>query len=1362
MKQKLLSMLLAVVMVMGTVSPVSQYLTTAFSANAASVVPTSSKQTLYVNTLGSLRYALMYAKAETTIVLTADIEAVNVKDISTPIGAKGALVLDMNGYNVRINGAAASSDFIKLINDTKLYLLNSDNSVESRISIITDGVEDTSVVSMENASSELFIGQKVILQLGNHGGTESNPDSSTIRVKKFSKLISSGSSLFAGSVGSGVISFEPEKAGDFKNSVVQMNELIAKGYEYCVSFVENGDCNDFFSLDAFDEFKVDLYEWEVYTSSPAPLFRVPAGCNVSFNDVLFTEKIPFYLWTGNEIPKSTLLSVVTDAVETYSDFDGDGIAPEAADVCEYNGAAHFKSGGTYTDTLYFSSGHLRRCAGCGLFRVAAHYTPDSSYVAPTQTTDGRSAGVHCNFPSETDSHYDTSAPIPAKNHIPDTKEIIYIFTEEEFIKSMYNGAPGVTICLMNNLFLNIDDYYGLELVPLATGDMTIDLNGRSIYAESSGNSSLFRLYSSDSDKGAIRLHIVNSESDSTSQIVFRSSSDTASVFSLEHPAVGLYIYPDVKIVNSLLKINDYIAAESSGADTIKLVKFNELEIYGAEIVNNTPKGNCIQFDCSGGNDAFKNSSVELNSSVLRSIDSSIDFGTLPTGALSFDAEDTYFAKAIDNDVSRFSATGDIKVSDILGGGNNLYTNFNFANIVKVSALIKNLAADNEIIISQGINSRCEDHSTREILIDGRYHYLKCDTCGKVVERIEHERIVPDDTGSCEQNIYREYNCECGLLGAVEFTGHDLKRVAATKTDCETAGYLEYYECRNCGALFESPYGGTERELSDFFVPAGEHNCVILTEMHEPDCDDYEAKVWRCSNENCGYSMRTVDNNEYPVGHSSIGGLTRVMTHNGLEPTCTAKGYSGTYYTCAKNDACGDMYKDSSLSQKISENELDIPALGHDFSDGFEYIFDATCVDDTVTRRICKRCSYVEFDVTETDGHFFDDGVYIYQHCEDINVKEYTCEYCDAKKYEKSFPVSGHVYQDKDVITPPGCVSGGTTKISCSNPWCEDFYYEYPSALGGHILKKQDEVPAKCDTDGVKEHYKCTRDGCTELFFDEAGTQKINNPALLKIPMTKCQTTLKLVTKHENSCTEDGWFAHKKCTVCGKTYMPDGVTEFDPFEFMEARGHSLSLRKAKPASCTASGTIAYYECAGQFGCGAKFLDADGNVPVTDVTDPIKEHKLYLVKEKAPSCTERGFKAHYRCEKLCGLYFSDDKGTVVDPDTLFISPAHTPGEWELTKNPAPDSPGVETLKCSVCKAPISTRNVEYVPPEYILGDVDMNGEIKAADARLALRASVGLEPLSDIQKKAADADKNGDIKAADARLILRASVGLEELK
>lgn len=68
---------------------------------------------------------------------------------------------------------------------------------------------------------------------------------------------------------------------------------------------------------------------------------------------------------------------------------------------------------------------------------------------------------------------------------------------------------------------------------------------------------------------------------------------------------------------------------------------------------------------------------------------------------------------------------------------------------------------------------------------------------------------------------------------------------------------------------------------------------------------------------------------------------------------------------------------------------------------------------------------------------------------------------------------------------------------------------------------------------------------------------------------------------------------------------------------------------------------------------------------------------------------------------------------------------------------------------------------IPSAVVLGDVDADGEIKAADARIALRASVDLEKLTDAQFKAADVDKDGVIKAADARLILRASVGLETL-
>ncbi len=68
---------------------------------------------------------------------------------------------------------------------------------------------------------------------------------------------------------------------------------------------------------------------------------------------------------------------------------------------------------------------------------------------------------------------------------------------------------------------------------------------------------------------------------------------------------------------------------------------------------------------------------------------------------------------------------------------------------------------------------------------------------------------------------------------------------------------------------------------------------------------------------------------------------------------------------------------------------------------------------------------------------------------------------------------------------------------------------------------------------------------------------------------------------------------------------------------------------------------------------------------------------------------------------------------------------------------------------------------LPAAYKLGDVDSNDAVDATDARLTLRAAVGLDKLDAAQTKAADVDKNGTVDATDARLILRAAVGLDKL-
>lgn len=63
--------------------------------------------------------------------------------------------------------------------------------------------------------------------------------------------------------------------------------------------------------------------------------------------------------------------------------------------------------------------------------------------------------------------------------------------------------------------------------------------------------------------------------------------------------------------------------------------------------------------------------------------------------------------------------------------------------------------------------------------------------------------------------------------------------------------------------------------------------------------------------------------------------------------------------------------------------------------------------------------------------------------------------------------------------------------------------------------------------------------------------------------------------------------------------------------------------------------------------------------------------------------------------------------------------------------------------------------------LAGDVDSDGKVTAADARLVLRVSAQLDSFTDEQTLLADVDFNSKITAADARLVLRASARLETL-
>ncbi len=65
------------------------------------------------------------------------------------------------------------------------------------------------------------------------------------------------------------------------------------------------------------------------------------------------------------------------------------------------------------------------------------------------------------------------------------------------------------------------------------------------------------------------------------------------------------------------------------------------------------------------------------------------------------------------------------------------------------------------------------------------------------------------------------------------------------------------------------------------------------------------------------------------------------------------------------------------------------------------------------------------------------------------------------------------------------------------------------------------------------------------------------------------------------------------------------------------------------------------------------------------------------------------------------------------------------------------------------------------EIGMGDVDGDGRVTAADARLILRRAAQVIEFTMEQDELADVDKDGNVTAMDARIVLRVSAGLETL-
>ena len=202
------------------------------------------------------------------------------------------------------------------------------------------------------------------------------------------------------------------------------------------------------------------------------------------------------------------------------------------------------------------------------------------------------------------------------------------------------------------------------------------------------------------------------------------------------------------------------------------------------------------------------------------------------------------------------------------------------------------------------------------------------------------------------------------------------------------------------------------------------------------------------------------------------------------------------------------------------------------------------------------------------------------------------------------------------------------------------------------LEKVDEKPATCVAAGVKEHYRCTVEGCGKLFkMNDDGTLEEVTRADLDIPKNSKHQNNGLQPAKKATCMTPKKLSHFHCTLCGLYwYYPEGdstgkgtYNEADLYVGQpDPNAHELTRTPEKPATCTENGTKAYWTCSD---CHKSFEDEAGTKEIKNL-DTWKVvlklgHKLKKVEAKAATCTEKGKNEYYHCE-ACGLNFADQDG------------------------------------------------------------------------------------------------------------------------
>ncbi len=438
---------------------------------------------------------------------------------------------------------------------------------------------------------------------------------------------------------------------------------------------------------------------------------------------------------------------------------------------------------------------------------------------------------------------------------------------------------------------------------------------------------------------------------------------------------------------------------------------------------------------------------------------------------------------------------------------------------------------------------------------------------------------------------------------------------------------------------------------------------------------------------------------------------------------------GTELRDVKAENCGvDGYTDDTYckgcNEKLVTGEV-IPATGN-HNHIASITKHATCIETGVITHVCMVCAdtFTEEIAIDAANHAGETEIrdYLAETCgEEGYSGDLYCLDCDKKILDGTVinATGNHTYDSEITVVPTCCEKGERTYICsvCEYTYTEDVEFDAENHAEYGTEIRNDSEP-KCVIKGYTGDTCCS--GCGAIL--ETGeeipeTGKHDYASEVTVAATCCNAGIRTYT----------------CIVCEDSFTEEIAKD--------AKNHEgeTEIRDSKEATCTAVGYTGDTYCKG---CDAKLEDG------TEIKKTA--HTEVEVAGKEATCKTTGLTKGSKCS-VCD--------TVIKAQNVIAKLDHTFGDWTVVKAPTTAEDGMEERVCSACQKK-ETRPVEKL--SFILGDVNGDGKVNAADARLILRVSASLDTLEGIGATVEVADMNGDgkVNAADARKVLRKAAKLED--